>query len=114
VDEGGRHHHELPGDVEAQLPHQLEILHVLTGDRSDGDVVDVDLLAPDEIEEEVQWPLEEGELDPGNVRGQGRLDALRHRDPLGSLLPFPGLARRVRLGRLGRRPGIVAHEPPFR
>jgi hypothetical protein len=58
--------------------------------------------------------LEEGELDPGNVRGQGRLDALRHRDPLGSLLPFPGLARRVRLGRLGRRPGIVAHEPPFR
>ena len=60
VNERRRHHHELAGDVEVQLLHQVQILHVLAGDRSNGDVVDVDLLATNQVQEEVERSLEEG------------------------------------------------------
>ena len=55
----GRGHHEiLPGELEAQLPHELHVFHILPGDLRNGNVQDVEVLTADEIEEEVEGAFE--------------------------------------------------------
>ena len=49
----GGHHNELARHIEVQLAHHLDVLHVLLGDASDRDVVDVELVAANEIEQQV-------------------------------------------------------------
>jgi hypothetical protein len=112
VDEGRRHHHELAGHVEAELLHHVQVLHVLARDGCDGDVVDVDLLALDEVEQEVERTLEEGQQDPRRVLGQDGLDALRDGDKLRGRR-LPGGARPFRrhrvVGRVQRLVVLVVH-----
>lgn len=67
LDEGGGHDEELAGlldvDVGAELLHEGEVLEVLGGEGGDGDVVEVDLAAFDEVEQEVEGPGVGVELD---------------------------------------------------
>ena len=57
-----RHHDELARDVEVHLAGLVDELHVLRGDMLDRDVVDVELLAADEVEQQVKRPLEHVEV----------------------------------------------------
>ena len=53
----GGHDQKLAGDVEIQHAHDVEIRHVLRRDPLDRDVVDIDLLAPDQIEQQIERPF---------------------------------------------------------
>ena len=68
VDERRGHHQEFARDVEVQLLHQLDRVEVLLRDERDRDVVDVDLVLPDEVQQQVERPLEVVELDRVRVR----------------------------------------------
>ena len=72
----------------------------------DRDVVDVDLLAPDEVQQEVERALEERQVDPRRVLGEDGLDALRHADRSAGA----GLARRA--AGAGARLAARAHALP--
>ena len=63
VNEIRRHRDKLTGDVDLQLLERLEILEVLARDAFERDVADVDLVALDEVKEEVKWAFEDLELD---------------------------------------------------
>ncbi len=56
--EPGRHQQVFRRQLEVEALHQIHVLHVLGGDLQDGQVEDVELLAPDEVEQEIQRPLE--------------------------------------------------------
>ena len=58
VNERGRHHQKLAGDVEVHLGHQLEIVEVLPRHEDDGDVVDAQLVLLDEVQQQVERALE--------------------------------------------------------
>ena len=69
--------------------HHVEVLHVLAGDGRDGDVVDVDLVAADEVQQQVERaPRTSGSVDPRRVLGERRLHPLRDLE-LGRLLRWP-------------------------
>src|SRR5512141_64893 len=61
VDEGGGHHQELARDLEVQRLQHVEVGEVLLGDPGDGDVVDVELLLADQVQQDVEGPLEDVE-----------------------------------------------------
>ena len=63
VDERRRHQQEVAGHIEIQLLHQLQVLEVLLGYQHDGNVVNVDFVLPDEVQEQVERPLEAAHLD---------------------------------------------------
>ena len=63
VDQRRRHHQELAGDVQIQLLHQLDVGEVLLGNQRDRDVVDVHLVLLDEVNQQIERPLERFELD---------------------------------------------------
>ena len=69
--QGRRHDQVFPGDVQIQHPHQLQVLHVLLGDPGDGDIEDVVLVLFDQVQEEVQGPLEDIDLDGVSVDAEG-------------------------------------------
>ena len=58
----GRHDDEFAGHVDVQLLEGLQIFEVLPGDALDRDVVDVELIALDQIKQEIEWALENFEL----------------------------------------------------
>src|SRR5437773_10461432 len=58
-----RHDDEFAGHVDVQFLERLQILEVLPGDALDGDVVDVELVALDQIKQEVERALENLEFD---------------------------------------------------
>ena len=47
-----------PAKLQVQLLHELDVLHVLARDVRDRDVEDVEVLAPDQVEEQVERALE--------------------------------------------------------
>ena len=59
-----RHHQELAGEVEIELLHQPEIVEVLLGDERDRNVVDVDLILPNQVNEQIERAFERLQLDP--------------------------------------------------
>ena len=69
VNQSGCHHEELPRDIEVQLLHQLNGIEVLLGDQRNRNVVDVDLVALDEMKQEVERAVEVLELDGKRVDG---------------------------------------------
>jgi hypothetical protein len=73
VDEEGGDEQELGLPVEIDPLLAVEVLQVIPGDRGDGDVVDVDLLLPDEEEEQVERALEDPEPDLVAFRRLGRV-----------------------------------------
>jgi len=65
LEQGGRDDQELRGHLEVQLPHVPDLRQVLLGDRRQRDLPDIYLLARDEVEEQVERPLEH--LGPDDV-----------------------------------------------
>src|SRR5262249_21811277 len=77
VNQRRSHHQKIARDGDVQLLHQLEISQVLLGDVRDRDVVDVDFVFSDQIEQQVEWPLKDFQLNavgvtPGFVVTFGR------------------------------------------
>src|SRR4026207_2079195 len=58
----GRHDDEFAGHIDIQFLEGLQVLEVLPGDALDRDVVDVELIALDQIKQEIEWALENLEL----------------------------------------------------
>ena len=54
----GRHQQVFRRQLQIEPLHQLHVLHVLGGDLQDRQVQDVELLTPDEVEQQIQRPLE--------------------------------------------------------
>ena len=58
-----RHDDEFAGHIDIQFLEGLQIFEVLPGDALDRDVVDVELIALDQIEQEIERALENLEFD---------------------------------------------------
>src|SRR6267154_1637402 len=58
----GRHDDEFAGHIDIQFLESLQVLEVLPGDALDRDVVDVELITLDQIKQEIEWALENLEL----------------------------------------------------
>src|SRR6185295_11355928 len=69
VNQRRRHQQEVARDVEVELLHQVDGGKVLRGDQRDRNVVDVQLVFPDEVKQEIERPLEDRELDRKRVGG---------------------------------------------
>ena len=65
-----RHHQVLGGDLHRHRLHRLQVRQVLLGDEGDGDLQDVQLVRLAQVQQQIQRPLELGQLDP--VGGAGR------------------------------------------
>ena len=68
VGEGGRHHEVFARHVDGEPLHEVEVLEVLLGDEADRDVEDVELVLPDQMEQQVERALEDVELHLVGVR----------------------------------------------
>jgi hypothetical protein len=66
VDERRRHDEELPRHVEVHLLHQIDVVQILFRDERDRDVVDVQLVLLDEVNEQIERPLEV--VEPDRIR----------------------------------------------
>src|SRR5207249_3763924 len=75
VDQGRGHHQELACDIEIQLLHQVNRVEILRRDERNGNVVDVHLVFPDEVKQQIERPREVIELDGERVGG--RFEVLR-------------------------------------
>ena len=69
MDQRRGHHQELPGHVEIELLHHLDVQQVLLGNQRDGDVVDVDLVLANEVQQQVERSLEPHQLDAVGMPG---------------------------------------------
>ena len=63
MDQGGGHHQKFPGDLEIQLFHEFQGRQILTGDIRDGDIVDIQLVLPDQVQQKVHRAFEDGQSD---------------------------------------------------
>lgn len=63
IHQRGGHDNELGGEFDVEKAKGVDCLEVLSGDAADGYVVDVQLLFPNQIEEEVERALENVEFD---------------------------------------------------
>jgi hypothetical protein len=54
----GGHQKVLPGNVQVQNFHQLEIFQILLGDEGDGNVEDIQFILLDEMEQQVKRSFE--------------------------------------------------------
>jgi hypothetical protein len=63
VNQSRRHHQEFARDVEIQLLHHVNCLQVLRSNQRDGNVVDIDVVLFDEVQQQIERPLEVIELD---------------------------------------------------
>src|SRR5205823_13129661 len=57
LDEGGGDEQELGGDVEVEVAHAVDLDQVGVDDRAQGDLVEVDLLAGDAVQQQVERPV---------------------------------------------------------
>ncbi len=73
--------------------HQLEVLEVLLGDEADGDVEDVQLVALDQVQQQVEGALELRELHPVLRRGGGGLHGQTTRRTKKSVITRAGISR---------------------
>ena len=58
VNERGRHDEELAGHVEVQFLHQVEVVEILLRDQRDRNVVDIHLVLLDQVQQQIERPLE--------------------------------------------------------
>src|SRR5207245_1985891 len=63
LDERGGDEEELGGHLEIEMVHALELGQVAVDDAGQRDLVDVDLLARDQVQEQVEGPFEDRGLD---------------------------------------------------
>src|SRR5262249_10560380 len=62
VNEVGRHHDEFAGQFDVQFFEGLKIFEVLAGDALERNVVDVDLVLFDQIQQQVERPFKDLQL----------------------------------------------------
>ena len=79
IDQVRRHDDELARDVDVQFLERLEIFEVLARDPLERDIVDIELVALDQIKQEIERPFEDLELNlvirlhaGGNFTGRRR------------------------------------------
>ncbi len=58
----GSHNKKLACDLEIEFLHHLDILKVAARDKGDRDIIDIDLVFPDEMQQEVERAFKRGEL----------------------------------------------------
>ena len=112
-----RHREVLGRELEPELLHQVDVFHVLPRDRGDGDIDDVEVLALDQVEKQVERPFERLEKDlqriGRNVEIPRQLDdrlAIHHRE---RHLLLPGSTGRLVRDRV-RRPRVDSvHVPSY-
>ena len=63
MDQRRGHHQELPRHVQVHLLHQVDVLDVLRRDERDGNVVDAQLVPLDQVQQQVERPLEVHQAD---------------------------------------------------
>ena len=63
MDERSRQNEVLAGQIEIEGLHHLEMGQVLLRDEGHGDVVDVELVLPDQVKEKIERPLKDVEFD---------------------------------------------------
>ena len=62
LDQGGRDQEELGGDLEVEFVELFEFGQVAVDDAGQRDLVEVDLLAENQVQEQVKWTFEHGSL----------------------------------------------------
>jgi hypothetical protein len=58
-----RHDEELAGHLDLELLHRIDGVQILLRHRGNGNVVDIELVLPEEEQEQVQRPLKDGQFD---------------------------------------------------
>jgi len=58
VDEIGRHNDEFAGNLNVQFFERIDVFEVLTGQSLERDFINIDLVALDEIEQQIKRPFE--------------------------------------------------------
>src|SRR6185503_20335039 len=58
-----RHHQEVAGDRDVQLLHDAQVTQILVSDASDGNVINTDVLLPNEVQQQIQWAFKLTEQD---------------------------------------------------
>ena len=71
VDQRRGHDEELAGDVEVQVLRGPQVGQVLVGDLRHADLVQVHLVLLDQVQEQVEWPLEAVQLDGVRLAHRG-------------------------------------------
>ena len=59
----GRHGHEFRRDFQVQLLHELQVIHVLPGDLSHGQVQEIQLLLMNEVQQQIQRSFKSREVE---------------------------------------------------
>src|SRR3984885_790632 len=62
VDQIRRHHDKLSGNLKVQHPKCFQILEVMAGNPFDRNIVNIDLILPDQVEQEIERPFEDFQL----------------------------------------------------
>ena len=70
VNQRRRHHDVLARDVQIELLEQRDRVEILRGDQRDRNVVDADLVLPDQVQQQIERALEIGQLDRKGVGGR--------------------------------------------
>src|SRR5437899_13053557 len=63
INEICRHHDKFPSDVDVQFLESLKIFEVLAGNTFERNVDNIDLIAFDQVKEQIEWTFEDLELD---------------------------------------------------
>jgi len=71
IGEGGSHLEVLARHVEVEGLHEVEVVQVLRGHEGDGDIQDIELVRPDDVEQEIERPLPLGKRDGVLPLGHG-------------------------------------------
>src|SRR5512134_522977 len=108
VDQGRGHHKELARDVEIERLQRFEVREVLLRDPRDRDVVDVELVLADQVQQEVERPLEDFQADRDPRSPIGRFRSQPPPGPPSSSFP------RSRAPAASPRPGSAGPKRRFR
>jgi hypothetical protein len=101
LDQHRGHHQVLGGELQVGSAHRLDVLEVLARQRRHGDVEDVEIFPADQVQQQVERPLERLEdhfqrirrdvkvlrdlderlaVEPGDPRGERQLRGLAHQE----------------------------------
>src|SRR6185295_18265133 len=58
-----RHHQKVAGDRDVQLLHDAQVTQILVSDASYGNVINTDVLLPNEVQQQIQWAFKLTEQD---------------------------------------------------
>ena len=62
-DQRGHHLDKFTGDFQVENLHQVDIFQIFPGDVGDGDIVDIDLVLPDKVQEQIEGTFKNRQFD---------------------------------------------------